>query len=102
MYWKIIQITKGKLALNHSILHFSYVKTHSCIRICSAALYEAAKIHVQIMRFRCCLNMGLNLIKPKLLCLHDAKWESVAALTDYFIDAFVRVNVALIYDVVAT
>ena len=30
------------------------------------ALFEAAKIHVQIMRFTCCLNMGLNLTKPKL------------------------------------
>ena len=43
-------------------------------------LFEAAKIHVQIMRFTCCLT---------LICLHDISRESIAALTDNFSDAFV-------------
>ena len=34
--------------------------------------------------------------------LHDVTRESVAALTDHFADAFVRKNVAHVYDVVAT
>ena len=33
------------------------VKIDSCKGICYAKLFEAAKIHVQIMRFACCLNM---------------------------------------------
>ena len=36
------------------------------------------------------------------MCLHDVTQESVAALTDHFADAFVRENVARVYDVVAT
>ena len=31
-----------------------------------AKLFEVAKIHVQIMRFTCCLNRALNLSKPTL------------------------------------
>ena len=67
-------------------------------------LFEAAKIHVQIMRFTCCLNMAFDLTKPiwAPICLHDDTWESAAALTDHFADAFVRENVARVYDVVAT
>ena len=55
------------------------------------------------MRFTCYLNMAFNL-KPiwALICLHDVTRESVAALTDHFADAFVRENVAPIYEVVAT
>ena len=34
-------------------------------RICCAKLFKAAKIHVQIMRVTCCLNMAFNLTKPK-------------------------------------
>ena len=77
---------------------------HSCIGICYAKLFEAAKIHVQIMRFRCCLNMAFNLTKPilALIILHDVTLESVAALTDYFTDAFVRENIVCVYDVVET
>ena len=43
-------------------------------------MFEAAKIHVQIMRFTCCLT------KPvlALICLHDVTQESVAALNDHF------------------
>ena len=44
---------------------------------------------------------GFQLDKS-LNCLHDVAWESVAALTDHFPDAFVRENVVRVYDVVAT
>ena len=53
-------------------------------RILCVKLFEAVQIHVQIM---CCLNMALNLIKPNLSPELFA-WESVAALTDDFADAF--------------
>ena len=78
------------------------MKEHSCIGIRYAKLFEATKIHVQIMRFTCCLNMAFSLTKTiwALLCLHDIKRESVAALTDYFADAFVRENVTHVYDIV--
>ena len=48
--------------------------------------------------------MVFSLTKPiwALICLHDVTQESVAALTDYFADAFVCENVARVYDVVAT
>ena len=32
-------------------------KEHSCMGICYAKLFEAAKIYAQILRFTCCLNM---------------------------------------------
>ena len=66
-------------------------------------MFEAAKIHVLIMRFTYCLNVAFSLTKPiwALICLHDVTWESVAALTDHFADAFVRENVPRVYDVVA-
>ena len=55
------------------------------------------------MRFTCCLNMTFNLTKPiwALICLFDVTWERVEALVDHFADAFVRENVARVYDVVA-
>ena len=67
-------------------------------------LFEAAKIHVQIMRFTCCLNMVFNLTTPiwALICLHDVTRECVAALADHFADAFVCKNIAPVYDIVAT
>ena len=34
-------------------------------RIRYAKLFETAKLHVQIMKFTCCLNMALILSKPK-------------------------------------
>ena len=76
-------------------------KQDSCIGIRYEKLFEAAKIHFQIMRFLCCLNMAFNLTKPiwALICLHDITRESVAALTDRLADAFVRENVSRIYDV---
>ena len=40
---------------------------------------------------------GFYLTKPiiwALICLHDFTWESVAALTDHFANAFVSENVA--------
>ena len=48
--------------------------------------------------------MAFSLTKPiwALICLHKVTLESVAALTDHFADAFVRENVACIYNVVAT
>ena len=48
--------------------------------------------------------MTFNMTKPilDLICLHNLTRESVAALTDHFADAFVRKNVARVYDVVAT
>ena len=63
---------------------------HSCIEFGYVKLFVAAKIHVQIMRFTCCLNMVFNLTKSKLICLHDNTRESVATLTDHFANAFVR------------
>ena len=65
-------------------------------------LFGAAKIHAQIRRFTCCLNMAFNLTKPiwALFCLHEVTRESAAALTDHFADAFVRKNVGRVYDVV--
>ena len=56
---------------------------YSCIGIRYRKLFEAAKIHVQIMRFTCCLNMAFNLTKPiwTLICLHDVTQKSVAAFT---------------------
>ena len=56
------------------------------------------------MRFTSCFNMAFNLTKPiwVLICLHDFTRESIAALTDHFAIAFVRENVACVFDVVAT
>ena len=47
---------------------------------------------------------GYYLTKPiwALVLLHDVTRDSVAVLTDHFADAFVRENVARVYDVVAT
>ena len=76
---------------------------YSCIGICYTKLFQAAKINFQIMRFRCCLDMAFSLTKPilALICLHDLTWESVAALTDHFSDAFVCENVVCVFDVMA-
>ena len=56
------------------------------------------------MRFTCCFNMAFSLTKHicSLICFHDVTQESVAALTDLFTDAFIRENVAHVYDVVTT
>ena len=35
-----------------------------------------------------------------MICMHDVTLESVAAVTDHFADAFVRKNVARVYDIV--
>ena len=47
--------------------------------------------------------MAFSLTKPiwALICLHDVTLESIVALTDLFADAFVRENVARVYDVVS-
>ena len=46
---------------------------------------------------------GFYLTKPicALICLHDISQENSASLTDHFADAFVRENVAQVYDIVA-
>ena len=57
------------------------------------------KIHFQIMRFTCCLNMAFTWksINWTLICMHDFTLESVAAVTGNFAYAFVRENVARVY-----
>ena len=56
------------------------------------------------MRFTCCLNMAFNFTKPiwALICLYDVTRESVVALADHFLNAFVCENIACFYDAVAT
>ena len=51
------------------------------------------------MRFTCCLNMAFTLktLNWALICMDDVTPESVAAVTDHFVDAFVRKNVASEY-----
>ena len=74
------------------------VNNHSCIGVRYAKLFEAAKTHVQIMRFTCCLSMAFSLTKPiwALICLRDVTRKSIVALTDHFADALVRENVTAI------
>ena len=60
------------------------------------------KIHVQIRRFTCCLNMGKNLktlqMSPGLnMMLYT---ENIEDRTDHFANVFVRENVAYGYDIV--
>ena len=57
------------------------------------------KIHVQIMRFTCCLNMAFTWksLNWALICMYDVTLECVAAVTDHFADAFVREKVARVY-----
>ena len=59
----------------------------------------SCKIHVQIMRFACCLNMAFTWksLRKALICMHDVTLKSTAAVTDHFDDAFVRENVARLY-----
>ena len=76
----------------------SYEKPYSCIGICYAKLFEAANPcsnHEIHMLFK----HGFYLKKPKLglICMHDITLESVAAVTDHFVDAFIRENVARLY-----
>ena len=66
----------------------------------SQVVSNERKIHVQIRRFACCLNMGLNLKILKMSPLLYA--ESVADQTDHFANVFVRKNVAYGYVVVTT
>ena len=55
------------------------------------------KIHVQIMMFAYCLNMGFNLTILKMSPdLFDIKQKSVAVQTDHYVDVIVCKNVALI------
>ena len=73
-------------------------------RIHYAKLFEAAKIHVRIMRFTCCLNMGFNLTKlklgPDLFCMTIYTVKRFG-LDCHFANAFVRKNILSVYDVVA-
>ena len=65
-----------------------------------AKLFEAivkwTKIHVQIMRYTCCLNMGFVFVSftkgPDLFVWKYT--ESNAARTDHYVDVFGRENVA--------
>ena len=60
---------------------------------------RSRKIHVQIMRFMCCLNMTFTWksLSWALICMHDVTRESFVAMTDHFTGAFVLENVACIY-----
>ena len=57
------------------------------------------KIHVQIVRFMCCLNMTFTWksLSWALICMHDVTRESFVAVTDHFAGAFVLKNVACVY-----
>ena len=57
------------------------------------------KIHVQILRCICCLNMAFTWkrLNWALICMHDVTLECVAAVTDHFANAFIRENVACVY-----
>ena len=57
------------------------------------------KIHVQIMKFMCCLNMAFTWksLNWALICMHGFTLECVAAVTDHFANAFVRENIACVY-----
>ena len=55
---------RGIFIIMFDMCQVSETNMHSCIGLCYTKLFEAAKIHVQIMRFTCCLNMAFNLTKP--------------------------------------
>ena len=57
------------------------------------------KIHVQIMRFTCCLNMDFTWksLNWALICMHDVTLGWIAAVTDHFANAFVREDVTRVY-----
>ena len=81
---------------------YIYVLVNELAFLHGNSLREAVwsrKIHVQIMRFTCCLNMAFTWksLNWALSCMHDVTLESVAAVTDHFADAFVRENVARVY-----
>ena len=82
------------MALFHSQTRIHMIKVNSlreAVRSC--------KIHVQIMRFTCCLNMAFTWknLNWALVCMHDVSLECVAAVTDHFADAFVLEKVARVY-----
>ena len=89
--WRFKNIFETLHDLNDS--HEKCMKKHVwslyyCIGICYARLFEAAKIHVQIMRISCRLNMAItwqSLSGPWFNCM--------TLLADHFADAFVRENV---------
>ena len=68
--WLSWQLYNGKNGISTFSCLFSI--RYFCIGICYAKLFEAAKIHVQIMRFTCCLNTAyLTKSVWALICLHD-------------------------------
>ena len=88
--------------INNFTLKFAYINLYKSIFLHGNSLWEAVwsrKIHVQIMRFTCCLNITFTWESKNwaLICIHDVTLESVAAVTDHFTDAFVHENVARIY-----
>ena len=60
------------------------------------AAFWSRKIHVQIMRFTCCLNMAFTWksLNLALICMHYVTLECVVAVIDHFTDAYVCENVA--------
>ena len=85
--------TENSIIGQHTIFwHLSYLREnrYSCVEIRYAQLFKAAKIHVQIMSFACCLNTAFNLTKPfwDPICLNDVTREKVAALTDHLMLLF--------------
>ena len=100
-----------QLFLNETTHHYQPLPI--CLRLTSpnyaflhkiryAKLFEAivklTKIHVQIMRFTCCWTWVLicQYLKWALIYLSGATRKSVAALTDHYVDVFVRENIARI------
>ena len=76
-------------------------------RTCGAKLFEAIvkyhKIPCSNHEILVLFEHGFQLYKnlnSALNCLHDATWESLAALTDHLANAFFCKHVARIYDVV--
>ena len=62
------------------------------------AIVKGTKIHVQIMRFTSCLNMGFNSKRLKMtpVFLSDITWVSVVARTDHYVNVFVHENLVCV------
>ena len=69
----------SSMKLNQQNLLLLNIHFNSCIDFLPDCLVMPQKIHVQIMRFTCCLNM---------ICKHDVTQERVVALTDHYDNAF--------------
>ena len=83
---------------------YKYIVLHE---IRYAKLFEVivkwTKIHVQIMRFTCCLHMFfLQYFKWALICLSVITRESVAARIDHYVDMLFAKTLHVVFDVVTT